>query len=66
MDKPTETLSQSFAREWRARYGTEPFTVPGGRTGAWRKTDAEILAAMSPEARDRMIYPLRYVGKGKR
>lgn len=39
----TETLSERFARLWRERYGTEPFSTPSGRP--WRQTDLEIMAA---------------------
>jgi len=40
-----ETLSQLFARLWRERYGTEPFSTPGGL--AWRRSDQEILAEVA-------------------
>ena len=40
-----ETLSQLFARLWRERYGTEPFTTPGGL--AWRRSDLEIMVEVA-------------------
>lgn len=43
MDTTSETLSQRFARLWRERYGTEPFTLADG--SAWRlKTLDEVMA----------------------